>query len=169
MTCWKASVTNPSGKKGTAWETAVRRFLEGSGLPAKRKQKEGRFDKGDIELADPLLADILIEAKNQKALKLAEWVDEAIEEAANAGARIGALWHHRVRRDSPGGGYVTMRGDHFAALLHELRKARGDLEAAHRHTGILEEYLSIRTTEAEEVLSAGEAQGSEPVRQAESG
>lgn len=116
-------MTNPSGAKGTAWETAVARYLIACGLPAKRKVKKGSKDQADIEI--PALADLLvIEAKNRARAGLAEWVDETVEEAENAGVRVGACWHHRRGVSSPGGGYVTMQGDHFAVLLAELTRMR---------------------------------------------
>lgn len=116
-------MSNPSGVKGTAWETAVVRYLTGRGLLAKRKTKRGSKDAADIEV--PALEDLLvIEAKNRARQGLAAWVDETVEEAANAGVPVGACWHHRMRRTSPGGGYVTMQGDHFVILLDELIRMR---------------------------------------------
>lgn len=117
-------MTNPSGAKGTAWETAVVRYLIGRGLLAKRKPKKGSADQADIEV--PALEDLLvIEAKNHKRVTLAEWIDETVAEAANAGVGVGACWHHRRGSGSPGGGYVTLQGDHFAILLAELARMRG--------------------------------------------
>lgn len=126
-------MTNPAKSKGTAWETAIVRYLTGRGLPARRKVLGGRFDKADLEIEG--LPDIVIEAKNRRGRQregqapseksaLAEWVDEAVAEAANAGARFGVVWHHRARVASPGGGYVTMQGDQFTSLMEELKALR---------------------------------------------
>lgn len=125
-------MANPSGAKGTKWETAVVQFLVECGLRAKRKARHGAFDKADIEV--PQLEDLLvIEAKNWKTAGLAGWIDETLKEAENAGVPIGACWHHRPRQGSPGRGYVTMQGDHFAALLLEIVRLRGLIEqAGHR-------------------------------------
>lgn len=110
------------------------KFLTARGLTAQRKALGGRFDKADLEILD--LPDIVIEAKNRRARQrpgeapseksaLAEWVDEAVQEARNvSSAAIGVVWHHRYRASSPGDGYVTMQGDDFVTLLRELRTLR---------------------------------------------
>jgi hypothetical protein len=49
-----------------------------------RGGKQGRWDKGDFFHTAPFV----IEAKNQKALDLAGWMDEARVEAKNAGGLI---------------------------------------------------------------------------------
>lgn len=115
-------MTNPPKKKGTAWETAVVNFLTACGLLARRRALTGSNDQGDIEL--PEIGGIVIEAKNCKGQTLAQWVDEAVKEAANAGAPVGVVWHHRRGTASPGGGYVTMSGEHFTRLLRELRRVK---------------------------------------------
>lgn len=131
----------PQRNKGTAWETAVVRYLTGRGLPARRKAPSGRFDKADLEMDG--LPGIVIEAKNRRVRQregeapsektdLAQWVDEAVEEAKNAGVPVGVVWHHRNKRSSPGGGYVTMQGDHFVTLLLELKDLR---ERRESHSG----------------------------------
>jgi hypothetical protein len=111
-----------SKQKGTKWETAVVSFMTLCGLLAKRKPPAGRFDRADLEIEG--LPDWVIEAKNVARQALAEWLDELLAEMANAGARFGAVWHHRRGKGSPGDGFVTMRGDHFAALLLELKELR---------------------------------------------
>jgi hypothetical protein len=128
-------VTNP---KGTAWETAVVNWLGARGLLARRIVRHGSKDEGDIELSD--VPGVVIEAKNSKGLSLAEWVDEAVAEAANHAVPVGVVWHRRrkspkLQDTSPGNGYVTMSGDHFARQLEELRALRArvaELEAALR-------------------------------------
>lgn len=114
-------MTNPPKKKGTAWETAVVNYLTGRGLLACRKALTGNKDQGDIEI--PEVPEIVIEAKNTKGQSLAQWVDEVAKEAVNAGAPVGVVWHHRRGAASPGGGYVTMSGEHFAVLVECLREA----------------------------------------------
>lgn len=120
-----------SKSKGTAWETAIVRYLAGRGLPARRQPPAGRFDKADLVVED--VPGLVIEAKNRRTRKregeapseksaLAEWVDEAVEEAKNAGVPLGVVWHHRYLKKSPGDGYVTMTGDHFVVLLMALKE-----------------------------------------------
>jgi hypothetical protein len=111
-----------SRDKGTAWETAIVRYLGSRGLSARRKAQAGNKDEGDIEVTS--VPGILIEAKNCKGQSLAQWVDEAELEAVNAGGGVAVVWHHRRLAASPGGGYVTMSGLHFANLLSELQELR---------------------------------------------
>lgn len=112
------SLTNKSKAKGTSWETLITNVLSGRGFRARRQALSGAEDKGDIELLD---IPMIIEAKNCKTMKLAEWVDEAEIEAQNAGMIWGVVWHHRPRKASPEDGYVTMRGETFLRLLSEIK------------------------------------------------
>lgn len=106
-------MTNRSKAAGTRWETAIVTYLIEHGYPAvERRSLSGVHDKGDIAGLP-----IVIEAKNCKTTKLAEWVDEAVVEAFNARVRVGVTWHHRRGKASPGAGYVTLTGDMFMMLL----------------------------------------------------
>jgi hypothetical protein len=116
-------VANPARDKGTKWETAVVAYLVSCGLSARRKAQAGNKDTGDIEV--PSVPGVVIEAKNCKGQTLAQWVDEAVTEAQNAGVPVGAVWHRRrlsprLQATSPGTGYVTMSGEHFARLLARM-------------------------------------------------
>jgi hypothetical protein len=101
-----------SKQKGTAWESAIVAYLNGAGFSVERRTQAGAHDKGDVA-GLPLV----IEAKNCRATELAAWVDEAVREARNAGVAVGAVWHHRRGKASPGDGFVTMRGEDFVTLL----------------------------------------------------
>src|SRR5688500_8923900 len=70
--------------KGSAWETRLRPHLQEVWPYCVRGGKQGRVDKGDFFHTSPFC----IEAKNQKTLNLAGWMDEAIVEAKNAGGLI---------------------------------------------------------------------------------
>jgi len=133
-------VTNAPRNKGTAWETACVRYLAERGLPARRKPLAGSQDKGDIEMDG--VPDILIEAKNAKRTTLAEWMDQAVAEAVNAGVRICAVWHHRRLAASPGGGYVTMTGEHFTEVLLDLKALRCLADALEQRRDALK-YASV--------------------------
>lgn len=99
--------------KGTAWETAIVRYLNESGFPnAERRALAGTADKGDIANVP-----VVIEAKNCRRDELGGWVDEATSEAVNAGVDVGVVWHHRRGKASPGEGFVTMSGAAFVRLL----------------------------------------------------
>lgn len=106
--------------KGTAWETAIARYLADSGFPlAERRALAGAFDQGDIAGVP-----VVIEAKNCARTELAAWVDEATSEAVNAGVDVGVVWHHRRGKGSPGEGFVTMSGATFVRLMRDLEKVR---------------------------------------------
>jgi hypothetical protein len=106
-----------SRSKGTAWETAICRYLVESGFPGvERRALAGVADRGDIAG----LTDWVIEAKNCARTELGSWVDEAAIEAANADVPYGVVWHHRRGKGSPADGFVTMRGADFVQLLRAL-------------------------------------------------
>jgi hypothetical protein len=98
-------VSNPSGRKGTAWE---------SGWPyVERRRLSGRYDRGDIAG----IPGVVIEAKNAKTVALAAWLDEAIEECMNDKADLGVAWFKRRGKVSAGEGFVVMDGKTFTSLL----------------------------------------------------
>jgi hypothetical protein len=103
-------------RKGTAAESAVVAYLRSLWWPhAERRALNGACDKGDINLSNG--CPVVIEVKNHRATDLAEWVDEADQEAAVAHAEFGVVWHKRRGKGSPGDWYVTMTGSTFAELL----------------------------------------------------
>ena len=107
-------MANPNGRKGTAWETQICDYLISRGWPhVERRRLNGRYDRGDIAG----IPGVVIEAKNAKTIALAAWLDEAIEEAENDHADLGAAWFKRRGKASAGDGYVLMDGRTFAKLL----------------------------------------------------
>ena len=108
-------------QKGTAAETAVVRYMKQFGWNVERRALTGSADMGDITGIP-----VVIEVKNHKIMKLAEWVDEAIVEAKNAMVAVGVVWHKRKGKGSPGDWYVTMTGHSFLTLLDAAEAADGD-------------------------------------------
>lgn len=105
--------------KGTRWETAIVTFLRESGHEwAERRAPSGAHDKGDIAG----LPGVVIEAKAGARVELAAWVDEVTQEAANAGAHHGVVWHKRRGKTSAGDGFVTMTGATYMALLLAIER-----------------------------------------------
>lgn len=75
-------MTNRPKQKGSAWERRLVDFLVTHGHPnAERRVTEGKNDRGDVSG----IPGWIVEAKNHRALALAEWCDEAEREAINAG------------------------------------------------------------------------------------
>jgi|SRR4051812_17534789 hypothetical protein len=101
--------------KGTRHESNIVGYLRTVGFPwADRVPLSGARDRGDVTIGP---GSPVIEAKNQARYSLAEWLDEARAEAANARAPFGVVWMHRRGRGSAADGYVVMSGEDFAGLL----------------------------------------------------
>lgn len=112
-------MTNRSKQKGTSWESAIVNELTRLGYNARRVVLHGNLDQGDIHIEG---LPLIIEAKNEKTYKLAEWIDEAEVERKNANALHGVVWAHRKGKASPLDGYVIMSGKEFADFLRILEK-----------------------------------------------
>lgn len=109
-------MANKSKQKGTAWETQIVNYLRDSGcFHAHRKVLSGNSDKGDIYIDH--VQELIIEAKNEKTYKLAEWVKEANTEAKNADVKIGVVWMHQTGKSDPADGFVVMSGATFLEVL----------------------------------------------------
>jgi hypothetical protein len=98
-------VANPSKQRGTAFETAVTRWLNDNGHPhAERRALNGNTDRGDIAG----IPDVVIECKNCKTITLSAWADELDVEMRNAGVAIGAVVIKRRGHGNPGDSYAVM-------------------------------------------------------------
>jgi hypothetical protein len=102
-----------SRRKGTAWESAVVEYLREHGIPyAERRALSGSLDRGDITG----VPGVMIEAKAEKSIDLAGYMDEVRVQTANAGAQLGVAVVKRRNR-SPGDAYVVLTLATFAGLL----------------------------------------------------
>lgn len=115
-------MSNPSKAKGSAFESRILAHLRASGLEATRQPAAGREDVGDLHVRLDRLFGLVIECKCQREQSLAEWVDEATAEAANAerrGCMFGALpiTVHSRRMRPVGQQYVTLSLDTLIRLL----------------------------------------------------
>lgn len=75
-------MSNPNGRKGAAFETAVMRWLRAAGVTAERLTKAGAKDEGDLCIVIAGQTYIL-ELKNRATLSLPEFWAEAVAEAEN--------------------------------------------------------------------------------------
>ena len=104
-------------QKGTRHESSIVAFLRDHGFTfADRVPLSGSRDRGDVTVGP---GSPVIEAKNQARHSFAEWLDEANQEAQNAGAPFGVVWAKRRGKGCAGDGYVVMDGHSFVKLLHE--------------------------------------------------
>lgn len=107
-------MTSRNKAKGSAWERAIVEHLRAAGWPfAERRIAGAAKDRGDVAG----VVGVVIEAKNQARMALAEWTAEAELERGHDGAWLGVVWHKRTGRASAADGYVTMTGHQFTALL----------------------------------------------------
>lgn len=101
-------------RRGTGWESAIVAALQEGGFPhVERRALNGSKDRGDIAG----IPGVVIEAKNQNRISLAEWVDEAEVERVNDRAWLGVVWAHRKGKATAADGYVVMSGRQFLTLL----------------------------------------------------
>lgn len=113
-----------SKAKGTLFERQVVEYLQANGFPqAERRALAGSNDRGDVSGIDGWV----LEVKNHARMELAEWMDEAWREAANAGSSapghtVDAAVIHKRRMTSTAGSYVTIPLWLFTLLLRD----RGD-------------------------------------------
>lgn len=103
---------NKAKAKGTYWETRIVSYLRDHGFPyTERRALSGALDKGDVALPG-----VVIEAKNQRQINLAAWVDEMVKEKANAGVPIGVVCFPR-RNKSTARAYVVMELEQFVEMI----------------------------------------------------
>ena len=109
-------MSNPSRAKGTAWEVAVRDYLQGRGWSeCQRLATRAALDLGDLT-GIPRFA---IECRDRKKVELSTNLDDAEERAVNKKSRWGVAIMKRPRRPVEGA-YVLMSMATFADLLDEL-------------------------------------------------
>lgn len=74
-------------QKGTLAETAVATYLQGTWPQVERRTTAGQNDKGDIAG----VPHSVVEVKNQRSYKIAEWLRETEKERENAQSDLGLL------------------------------------------------------------------------------
>lgn len=102
-----------SKAKGTRWESAIVGYLRGLVPHVERRALSGVHDTGDIAG----LPGVVIEAKDHREIRLAEFIDEAVREGDRANANVAVAWVKRRGKASPADGYVVMTGTQFVSLL----------------------------------------------------
>jgi len=75
-------MANPNGRKGSAFELSVMKWLRSRGVAAERLRLNGQHDEGDLVVVIAG-ATYILELKNRKKLDLPTFWDEAVTEAAN--------------------------------------------------------------------------------------
>ncbi len=75
-------MANPNGRKGSAFEIGVLKWLRSRGVFAERLRLAGKNDEGDI-VAIIAGKTYVLELKNRKSISLPTFWDEAVKEAKN--------------------------------------------------------------------------------------
>jgi hypothetical protein len=103
-------------QKGTLAETAIVRYLQENNINARRNPLTGSRDEGDILISGPKT--FTLEVKNHRTMDLAQWVDQAMTEKANANTDFGVVVHKRLRKGDPKDWYVTLTLEEFTRLIY---------------------------------------------------
>lgn len=106
-------------QKGTAWESAVVRFLNDAGIRAYRPAQNGARDVGDVHGVSPFV----IQAKDWRDVTsaLREGLDGVQLQVRNAGETYGVAVVKRARKPAADA-YAVMRLEDLAALILQLRE-----------------------------------------------
>lgn len=99
--------------KGDQYERDVVAYLKSKGLHVERCKRGNAT--GDI-LG---VADIVIECKNQKEIRLASWLDQTLGEVEEAEARHGVMFVKRRGRSDVARHYFVMEAEDGLQLLAE--------------------------------------------------
>lgn len=125
-------MSNPSKRKGTAWESSVVTYLREAGHDdARRVAQTGRLDQGDIHVPG---AGVVIEAKNTATITLASFVDQAEKEAGHARMPYGVAVVKR-RGKGAASGYAVMSLATLARVLDALKDSSNSSERPGRTPG----------------------------------
>ena len=111
-------MANPSGRKGSAWETEVARYLKEEFPLVERRVKNGRLDRGDITG----IPNVVIECKAERTIALPEYLDELEVEQDNDSASFGFVFV-KNRRHGVGDGYAVQSIASARRTLAALREA----------------------------------------------
>jgi hypothetical protein len=118
-------VSNPSKRKGTAFEVVVSNGLnEEWDDRIERRALAGIKDRGDVSNFRVGAQRVVVECKAERAIDLAGWVTEAEKEAANDGALCGIVVAKRRGKATFGDQYAIMT---VSTLLKLLRAAGQDI------------------------------------------
>lgn len=100
-------MSNRNQAKGTAFERLIAdglskaiepELLASGDRTIDRRVKTGNKDRGDVSgVRLPLVGRIVVEAKNEKRFRLAEWLEEAEIEAGNDDAGLGLVIFKRPK------------------------------------------------------------------------
>jgi Holliday junction resolvase len=114
---------NKHKAKGTTFETLLVNYLKEQGFKnARRTALAGENDAGDIHgvVQRLTLSEVAIQAKNQKAFKLSEWLNDTVHQAEKLHMGVPLLVVKRPGKGAAavGDSYAVMRLEDMLDLLH---------------------------------------------------
>lgn len=111
-------MTSPQKAKGSAFERVIVDAFNAAGYEAERTRAGWEDDRGDVHgIAHPYAGNFTVECKNQKTMKLAEWLGELEREMVANKSRYGAVVHKRKGVTDPDEQYATMKLSTLINLL----------------------------------------------------
>lgn len=115
-------MSNPAKQRGTAFETAVKRYHEAGGKKGRSYQVQrlplnGGVDLGDVELRGKYI--FTLQCKAQKAFNLAQWVRDAEAQSLAAGTDWGVAVV-KAPGQNISRAYVVMSLETFRDLAEEI-------------------------------------------------
>jgi len=110
---WTLLVSNPSKRKGDAYERSIIEYLRSQGFTVDRTRAGWSDDRGDIHG----IKGLVLECKNHKTLAIPAWLEELRVEMANAGCDMGAVVHKRRGSEKGGEQYATLPFGLFVELI----------------------------------------------------
>ena len=110
-------MSTPQKRKGSAWERDTKDWLNSKGFTyAERAYGAGRHDDvGDIRGING----VVIECKNEKTLRLPQYLRELEVEMVNAKAITGAVFIKKRGTSNVSDAYVVMTAEIWANLLKQ--------------------------------------------------
>lgn len=105
---------------GTRAESALVKWLRDNGFPgAERRALRGRYDAGDVTGIPSVAVQVKAGAMAQDPSdqQVQRWLDEAAEQAVNAGATVPVLVLRRAGHADPGRWWAWLRSDDLVPLL----------------------------------------------------
>jgi len=122
-------MSNANKRKGTRFESAVRNWLLDRRSKAWRPAQTGHKDEGDVHV-DGMVA---LQCKDAAQQRYSQWVDDANDQAVNAGLPYGAVVHKR-RGKPVGESLVVLDLDTFHTIQRRLRVAEDFIWASNART-----------------------------------
>lgn len=113
-------MTNANKVKGDSFERSITNYLVARGIDAVRTRAGYERDYGDIHIRraeTSVWPSAVLQAKNHRTWKIAEWLRELPRQITEAKALTGALVVKRPGVSDPGAQYVVMELEEWMSLI----------------------------------------------------